>query len=109
VLFLWRKRKLKVDLGELEQEGKSLSRFLSTKLKVEVVSDGNNVLVDSEGLTSEELKRLVNKFVYHQHLNNEYWVAREGDAVRINKFKGAKKHEKGKKEAAPPSTIKHGW
>jgi hypothetical protein len=107
--FLLRKRKLKVDLGELEHERESLSSFLCTKLKVEAISEGNNVLVDSEGLPSQELKRVVNKFVYHRHLNNEYWVALEGGVVKINKFKGAKKHEKGKKEATPPSTIKHGW
>jgi len=108
-LFSWWKKKLKVDLGELEDEREALSSFLRTKLEVETTSDGNNVLVDSQKLTLQELKRLVSKFIYHRHLNNEYWVALEGGAVRINKFKGAKKSEKRKKKVTPPSTIKHGW
>jgi len=40
---------------------------------------------------------------------NKYWVALEGGVVKINKFKGVAKQEKRKKEATPPSTIKHGW
>ncbi len=108
-MFSWWKRKLKVDLGELEDERESLSSFLRTTLKVKVISDENNVLVDSEKLSPQELKRWVNKFVYHRHLNNEYWVALERGVVKIHKFKGAEKHEKRKKEATPPSTIKHGW
>jgi hypothetical protein len=108
-LFSWWKRKLKVDLGELEDERESLSSFLRTTLKVEVTSDDNNVLVDSEKLSPQELNRLVNKFIYHRNLNNKYWVALEGGVVKINKFKGVKKSEKRKKEATPPSTIKHGW
>jgi hypothetical protein len=98
-----------VDLGELEDERKSLSRFLRTPLKVEVASDDNSILIDSEKLSPEELKRLVNRFIYHQNLNNKYWVTLEGSVVKINMFKGAEKHKKRKKKATPPSTIKHGW
>jgi hypothetical protein len=98
-----------VDLGELDDERKSLARFLRTVLKVEVASDDNSISIDSEKLSPEELKRLVNRFIYHQNLNNKYWVMLEGSVVKINKFKGAEKHKKRKKKAAPPSTIKHGW
>jgi hypothetical protein len=108
-LFFWWKRKLKVDLGELEDERESLSRFLRTTLKVEVASDDNGISIDSEKLSPEELTRLVNRFIYHQNLNNKYWVTLEGSVVKINKFKGAEKHKKRKKKATPPSTIKHGW
>jgi len=108
-LFLRGKRKLKVDLGELENEKESLSSFLRSKLKVDVTSSGNKVLVDSENLSPEELKRLVNKFVYRQNLMNKYWVALENDVVKINKFKRAEKKEKGKRKGIPPSTIRHGW
>jgi hypothetical protein len=101
--------KLKVDLGELEDETEFLSSFLRSNLKVNVTSSGNKVLIDSEKLSSEELKRLVNKFVYRRNLNNKYWVALEDGVVKINKFKAAKKPEKRKKETTPPSTIKHGW
>jgi hypothetical protein len=98
-----------VDLSELEDERESLSSFLRMKLKVEVTSDDNNVWVDSEKLSPEELKKLVNKFIYHQHLNNRYWAALEGSVVKIKKFKGVEKHEKRKREATPPSAIRHGW
>jgi hypothetical protein len=108
-LFLRRKRKLKVDLGELEDERESLSSFLHSKLKVDVTSSGNKVLVNSENLPPQELKRLVNKFVYHRNLMNKYWVALESNVVKINKFKRAEKKEQRKRKGTPPSTIKHGW
>ena len=108
-MFLRRKRKLRVDLGELEDERESLSSFLRAKLGVDVTSSGNKVLVDSENLSSEELKRLVNKFVYHRNLMNRYWVALEGGVVKINRFKHSEKKEKREKKGTPPSTIKHGW
>jgi hypothetical protein len=108
-LFLRRKRKLKVDLGELEDERESLASFLRSKLKVDVASNGNKVLVDSENLSPEELKKLVNKFVYRRNLMNKYWVALEGSVVKINKFKHAEKKEKRKSKGTPPSIIKHGW
>jgi len=107
-LFLRRKRRLEVDLGDLKDEAESLSSFLRSNLKVAVASSGNKLLVDSEKLSPQELKRLVNRFVYHRNLNNIYWVALESDVVKINKFHEAKKHEKRKKGAIPPSTIKHG-
>jgi len=108
-LFLRRKRKLKVDLGELEDERESLSNFLRLKLKVDVTLSGNRVLVDSENLSSKELKRMVNKFVYRRNLMDKYWVALESNVVKINKLKRTEKKEKRKKKGTPPSTIKHGW
>jgi len=98
-----------VDLGELKDERESLSSFLRSKLKVDVTSSGNKVLVDSENLSPQELKRMVNKFVYHRNLMNKYWVALESNVVKINKFKHAEKKEKRKRKGTPPSTIKHGW
>ena len=108
-MFMRRKRKLKVDLGELEDERESLSNFLRLKLKVDVTLSGNRVLVDSENLSSKELKRMVNKFVYHRNLMDKYWVALESNVVKINKLKRTEKKEKRKKKGTPPSTIKHGW
>ena len=107
-MFLRRKRKLKVDLGELKNERESLSSFLSSKLKVDVSSSGNKLFVYSDSLSSSELKRLVNKFVYQHHLNHMYWVALESNGVKIHKFKRAEKKPKEKKGIIP-STIKHGW
>ena len=109
-MFLRRKKRLEVDLGELEKDEKELlSSFLHSTLNVNVTLSGNKASVDSEQLSLEELKRLVNKFVYHKNLNRKYWVALEGGVVRINKFERAKKAEKQKKEATQPSTIRHGW
>jgi len=106
-LFLRGKRKLKVDVGELKVESESLSSFLHSKLKADVTSRGNKLLVDSETMSSKELKRMVNKFVYQRNLNNKYWVGLEGGVVKINKFKRSKKKEE--KKGTIPSTIKHGW
>ena len=108
-MFLRRKRKLKVDLGELKNEKESLSNFLRSKLKADVTSSGNRVILDSEELSSKELERIVNKFVYHRNLMNKYWVALEGGVVKINKLKHTEKREKQKKKGTPPSTVKHGW
>ena len=103
-----RGKKLKVDCMELEDGREHLSSFLRKSLNVEVSSDNRNLLVDSGKLSTQELKVLVSKFIYHQHLNNKYWAALEGGSVKIHKFK-EKKSEKRKKPATTPSTIKHGW
>jgi hypothetical protein len=108
-LFSLRKKKLKVELADLAEQREALSSFLRKTLKVDVTSDGKNVLVDSQELSLEDLKKLVNKFVYHHHLNNKYWVALESGGVRITKLKEMKKNGKQKKKTVPPSTIKHGW
>ncbi len=108
-MFLRRKRKLTVDLGELKDEIESLSNFLRSKLKVDVTSTGNRVLVDSENLSSKELKRLVTKFLYRRNLMNKYWVELKSGGVKVNKFKRSEKHEKRKKKGTPPSTVRHGW
>jgi hypothetical protein len=108
-LLFRRRNKLKVDLGELQDEREHLSSFLRSSLKVDVTSSGNELLVDAEKLSPQELKAIVNKFVYHRNLNNTYWVALQSGVVKINKFKGVKKHEKRKKEGTQPSIITHGW
>jgi hypothetical protein len=107
-LFLRGKRKLKVNLGELEREGESLSSFLRSKLKADVSLRGNKLFVDSDFCSPSELRRLVNKFVYRQHLNHAYWVALEGDVVEIKKLDRSEKKGKQKKGTVP-SIIKHGW
>jgi hypothetical protein len=98
-----------VVLGELEDEREFLSSFLRATFKAEVTSDGNDVLVDSEKLSPQELKRYVSKFIYHRNLNNKYWASLKGGVVRVEKFGSAKESGKQKKKVTPPSTIKHGW
>jgi hypothetical protein len=108
-LFFRSGKKLQVDLAELEGEGESLSRFLRSRIKANVILSGNKVSIESEELLPQELKRLVTKFIYHGNLSNRYWVALENDQVKIYKFKAVEKREKRKRETTPPSTIKHGW
>lgn len=109
-MFFGRKKRLEVDAGALENDEKTwLSDFLRSSLKVNVVLSGSKVSVESEERSSEELKHLVNKFVYHRNLNRKYWVALEGNVVKINLFEKLKKQEKRRREGTPPSTIAHGW
>ena len=107
-MFLKRGRKLKVDLGELNNEVEELSSFLDSKLDAKLVLRGDKLLVYSDSLSPNELKKLVNKFVYHKNLNHNYWVELEGYVVKLRKFKHSNKKEK-QKEGINPSTIKHGW
>lgn len=89
-----------MDLGELKDEKDSLLDFLSSKLKNDVTSKGNKVFVDSENLSSKELERLVNKFVYHRNLMHKYWVGLERGVIKIKKFEHFKKKEKRRKAHA---------
>jgi hypothetical protein len=89
---------LQVDLGDLQNEKKHLSSFLQSNLKVSVVPVENKLTVNSEKLSTQELQRVVTKFVYHRNFNNTHWVSIEGTTVKINRFKGTvKKTEKHKK------------
>ena len=44
-MFSWGKKKLKVEMADLAEERESLSSFLQKTLKVNVTSEGKNVLV----------------------------------------------------------------
>lgn len=108
-LLFWRKKKLKVDIRELEGETEALSNFLRSKLEIDVNASENELSIDSENLSSKELKRFVNKFIYHRCLMNRYWVSLTDNVVKVKKLKHSKKHEKEKGKGTRPSTIKHGW
>jgi len=101
---------LEVVVDDLESgERELLSGFLRSSLGVDVVLSGGKVSVDSGRLSLDELKTLVNKFVYHKNLNRKYWVAVEGNIVRVSRFEKAKKREKQREEGTRPQTITHGW
>lgn len=109
-MFLGREKRLTIDLGELEPNEKELlSGFLRSSLKVDVVLGGDKASVVSGRSSPEELKRFVNKFVYHKNLNHKYWVALEDGVIKVQKFEKVKKQEKRRKDETPPSTIAHGW
>jgi hypothetical protein len=102
------KKTLQVDLGDLKDENEKLASFLNSKLKLNVTCSQNKVTVDSEKTSPEELKHAVNKFIYHQNLNCQYWVSTKDKTVKINKFKNAKKPEKTRKNGTSP-TFAHGF
>ncbi len=108
-LFQRRKWKLTVDLGRLKEETDSLRSFLCTQVEVNVTSTGSKLLVNSENLSPNELKRLVNKYVYRRNLMNKYWVRLERTTVKLEEFKRTKKRGKRKGKETLPSTVKHGW
>lgn len=109
-MFLRRRKKLKVDIRELGDEKESLFDFLRSKLRIEITATENELSMDSEDLSPKELKRLVNKFIYHRSLMNKYWGALTDNVVKVKKFKHVEKREKKQKgKKIPPSTIKHGW
>ena len=86
-VFLRRKKGLEVVASEMEDEEREvLAGFVRSTLNVNVELSGGKVSVDSGQLSLEELKKLVNKFVYHRNLNRKYWVAVEGNAVKVSKF-----------------------
>lgn len=109
-MFLRRGKRLSVvvdDLGSGERE--LLCGFLRSSLGVDVVLSGSKLSVDSGQLSLDELKMLVNKFVYHRNLNRRFWVSVDGNAVRVSRFEKAKEREKRRKEGTKPQTITHGW
>jgi hypothetical protein len=109
-VFLRRKKGLEVVVGEMESDEKELlAGFLRSTLKVNVELSGGRVSVDPGSLSLEELRKLVNKFVYHRNLNRKYWIKVESNAVKIGRFEKAKKPENRRREGTKPQTITHGW
>ena len=82
-----------MELGELDSESTALANFLNTKLKVKVTTNGKQVIVESDTLSTKELKKIVLKFVYHRNLMNTYWVELHKNGVKINKFTHIEKHK----------------
>jgi hypothetical protein len=103
------KKPLQVDLGEMHEEKDKLTSFLNTKLKTTFTYAQNHLTTDSEAIPPEELERAVNKFVYHQNLNRIYFVSLDGQTVKVNKFKNAKKPEKKDKKPGTSPTFAHGF
>ena len=90
-MFVGQKSTFKVSIGELDADEKAfLSSFLHSH-RFGVTANHDSLTVDSEKLSSQELERLINKFVYHRNLNHKYWVSLEKDVVKINRLKGVKR------------------
>lgn len=84
-----------MNLGGLKDESDELCNFLSPKIDIDVTSNGNQPFGNLDVLSSDELKRLVKNFVYHNHFNNKYWVELKDNIVKINKFERFKKRARG--------------
>ena len=108
MLFKKSKSHLQVDLGDLKDETERLASFLRDTLKAEVTASQNRLIVESEKASAEELQKVVNKFVYRQHLNGTHWVSLDGSVVKIKQFDKAKKVEKNKKQGTSPK-FAHGF
>ncbi len=98
---------LKVDLGDLQNEKENLTSFLQLHLKVSVSQVEDNLRVDSEKVSVQELQHVVTKFVYHRDLNGTHWVSVEGATVKINRFNVIEKKEKHKEP--PHQTAAQSW
>ena len=104
-----RQIKLKIDLGDLQNEKEHLSSFLQSNLKVSVAPVGNELTVNSENLSAQELQRVVTKFVYHRNFNSTHWVSIKGTTVKINRFKGTAKKTEKNKDKTPHQTAAESW
>ena len=111
-LLFGRGNKLQVDMGDLLEEKERLTNFIEQNLKVRVDSSNKKLAIDSDKVSSQELKHLITKFVYRRNLNATHWVSLDGETIKIKRFKNAikktKKSEKNKKEPAH-QTITQSW
>ena len=99
---------LQVDLGDLQNEKEHLTSFLQLHLKVSVSQVEDKLRVDSETVSLQELRHVVNKFVYHRDLNSTHWVSIEGSTIKINRFEVIEKKEKPEEEP-PHQTAAQSW
>jgi hypothetical protein len=97
-----------VDLSDYEDDKEKLTNFLNSKLKTNATHTETRLSVDTDKITPGELEHAVTKFLYHQHLNQTYWASLNGNTVKINRFKNAKKPEKPRKHGTSP-TFAHGF
>jgi hypothetical protein len=105
-LLFGHKNKLQIDLGDLHSEKDSLSSFLQATFKAPVTSVGTSLVVESEKASSQELQRVLTKFIYKRNINNMYYVSVDGSTVKVNTFKGStKKPEKPKKNATHQTAV----
>lgn len=102
--------KLQIDLGDAKDQKEKLTKFLQSRLNVEVFEAKNMLAVDSEKVSLSDLHHAVRKFVYHRDLNTTHWVSIEGLTVKINRFKVSEKKKKQKKKKEQPTqSLTQSW
>jgi hypothetical protein len=99
---------LQVDLGDLQNEKEHLSNFLRSN-QVSIASVENNLTVNSEKLSAQELQRLVTRFIYHRDFNTTHWVSIEGATVKINRFETTVKKTEKHKKGRPHQNVVQSW
>jgi hypothetical protein len=109
-LLFKHKDQLKVDLGDLKDEKEKLASYLHSHLQINTTPTKEGLTIDPEDTSPQELKKAVNKFIYHRKLNCTHWVSLEMYSVKINKFK-IKKKPKTKKQKKTPQheTLTQSW
>jgi hypothetical protein len=108
LFFRHKTAKFYVDMGDLDNEKEHLTVFILEHIKVEISQVPDKLIVESENLSLEDLKHVVNKFVYHQDLNGTHWVSAENSTVKINRFEERKKKKHEEKEP-PHQTAIQSW
>jgi hypothetical protein len=103
------KKKLQVDLGDLQSEKENLINYIQTHLKVTVYQVKDKLAVDSEKVTQTDLLQTVKKFVYHRDLNVTHYVSLEPSTIKINRFKGHEKKKDKHKKESPHQTASQTW
>lgn len=111
LLFKHKDHQLKVDLGDLQDEKEKLANFLHSQLKVEANPYKQGLIIKPEDISPPELKKAVNKFIYHQNLNGTHWVSLEMYVIKINRFKSNKKKAEPKKQKKTQqhATLTQSW
>ncbi len=103
------KKKLLVDLGDLQDHKEHLKTSLETHLKTTVYMDKDKLAVDEEKITITDLHHTVKKYVYGKGLNNTHYITIEGSTVKINRFKGHDKYKHKKEKEQPTQSLTKSW
>ena len=99
---------VKVHMADLNGEKENLANFLRSQFRLNSSITSEGLQLNMEDVSTYELARKINKFVYRKNLNSTHWVTVQNNVVRINRFRHQKKAKENKHPLAP-STIKHGW
>ena len=94
---------ISVDISELENERRSLSIFLKSKIHVPIAVKDKMLVLDSKEktVTSKDVKTRVKQFLYRKGLSETYKANVEHGVIRITKRRHAVRRME--KKGTPPS------
>jgi uncharacterized protein YciW len=102
------KKRLQIDLGDLQNERDRLANFLQSNFKVSITTEKNNLILDSEKLSASELHKAVTEYVHRHNLSRAYGVYLEDKTVKINRFRASEKKKEIKK-GKPSQSMTQTW